>query len=159
MSRELSVRRGEWEEGVWKGNSGERGEGQQGVWATGIERARSRKGVQGVACVRACVPCVRACVRVWERVGALWCGALARRTGGAGAATSAAVCVCERAWCVQVKHGTMGIQGAIADWLDGPEGATNKKLMKNLFIFGVAVAVLYNWEVVIGDFDEPPPAA
>lgn len=53
----------------------------------------------------------------------------------------------------------MGIQGAIADWLDGPEGATNKKLMKNLFIFGVAVAVLYNWEVVIGDFDEPPPAA
>lgn len=50
----------------------------------------------------------------------------------------------------------MGIQSAIADWLDGPNGPTNKKLMKNLFIFGVAVAVLYNWEVVIGDFDEPP---
>ena len=51
----------------------------------------------------------------------------------------------------------MGIQSAIADFLDGPDGPNNKKLVKNLFIFGVAVAVLYNWETVIGDFDEPPP--
>ncbi len=53
---------------------------------------------------------------------------------------------------------TMGIQSAIADWLDGPNGSTNKKLMKNLFIFGVAVAILYNWDVVIGDLSDEPPA-
>jgi len=52
----------------------------------------------------------------------------------------------------------MGVQSAIAEFLDGPEGPNNKKLVKNLFIFGVAVAVLYNWETVIGDFDEPPVA-
>jgi hypothetical protein len=52
----------------------------------------------------------------------------------------------------------MGIQSAIADWLDGPNGSTNKKLMKNLFIFGVAVAILYNWDVVIGDLSDEPPA-
>ena len=53
----------------------------------------------------------------------------------------------------------MGVQSAIADFLDGPEGPNNKKLVKNLFIFGIAVAVLYNWETVIGDFEEPPTPA
>ena len=57
------------------------------------------------------------------------------------------------------EQGRMGVQSAIADFLDGPEGPNNKKLVKNLFIFGIAVAVLYNWETVIGDFEEPPTPA
>lgn len=28
-----------------------------------------------------------------------------------------------------------------------------KKVVKNMFIFGAAVVVLYNWEVIIGDLD------
>eukprot|EP00960_Hanusia_phi_P017060 501770-Hanusia_phi.AAC.3 len=50
----------------------------------------------------------------------------------------------------------MGLQSSVARFLDGPNGANNKKLVKNLFVFGVAIAVLYNWEVVIGDLDETP---
>jgi hypothetical protein len=55
----------------------------------------------------------------------------------------------------------MGVQSTIADFLDGPPGAAgnNRKLVRNLLLFGVAVAVLYNWETVIGDFDEPPAAS
>ena len=53
----------------------------------------------------------------------------------------------------------MGLQSQIADFLDGPNGPNNRKLVKNLFIFGVAVAVLYNWETVIGDLEEPPAPA
>jgi hypothetical protein len=52
----------------------------------------------------------------------------------------------------------MGLQAAVADFLDGPNGANNKKLVKNVCIFAVAVAVLYNWETVIGDLEEPPAA-
>ena len=54
--------------------------------------------------------------------------------------------------------GVMGLQAAVADFLDGPNGANNKKLVKNVCIFAVAVAVLYNWETVIGDLEEPPAA-
>ena len=50
----------------------------------------------------------------------------------------------------------MGLQSSVARFLDGPNGANNKKLIKNLLVFGVAIAVLYNWEVVIGDLDETP---
>ena len=60
-----------------------------------------------------------------------------------------------------ITRRSMGVQSTIADFLDGPPGAAgnNRKLVRNLLLFGVAVAVLYNWETVIGDFDEPPAAS
>ena len=53
----------------------------------------------------------------------------------------------------------MGIQGDIASFLDGPNGPANKKLLKNIFVFGLAILVLYNYEAILGPLDEVPDAA
>ncbi len=52
----------------------------------------------------------------------------------------------------------MGIQGDIAAFLDGPNGSANKKLLKNIFVFGLAIVVLYNYEAILGPLDEVPEA-
>jgi hypothetical protein len=53
----------------------------------------------------------------------------------------------------------MGIQADIAAFLDGPNGPANKKLLKNIFIFGIAIIVLYNYESILGPLDEVPEGA
>ena len=50
----------------------------------------------------------------------------------------------------------MGIQADLAAFLDGPNGPANKKLLKNAFVFGLAILVLYNYEAILGPLDEVP---
>eukprot|EP00281_Chroomonas_sp_CCMP1168_P035628 CAMPEP_0206253454 /NCGR_PEP_ID=MMETSP0047_2-20121206/23158_1 /ASSEMBLY_ACC=CAM_ASM_000192 /TAXON_ID=195065 /ORGANISM="Chroomonas mesostigmatica_cf, Strain CCMP1168" /LENGTH=53 /DNA_ID=CAMNT_0053679659 /DNA_START=12 /DNA_END=173 /DNA_ORIENTATION=+ len=52
----------------------------------------------------------------------------------------------------------MGLQSAVASFFEGPNGESNKKLLTNVCVFGVAVLVLHHWETVIGPIDGDVPA-
>jgi len=53
----------------------------------------------------------------------------------------------------------MFFRSAVAEFLDGPNGVSNKKLLKNIAVFGLVCAVLYNWDVVIGEIEDVPAPA